>query len=175
MDTDRLFVQLPPHDRLAALEFRDDSLHVVFADGRGKVTSADSIISLSGARIHNEIVEPAMLPYVGQPGYIVQVDAVPSSRADDVETKGAEEFSYVVMLRVLGVDELWFLVAESFNFRKTLGADAGYSTEANLRTLMRRLAAFSPGATQDRFFTAVLSGLPLPPPLDSLIEFFKSA
>jgi len=176
LETHKLSVQLPPHDRLAALEFRVKSMHVVFADGRGKDVTADSIISLSGARIRNEVVEPGLLPYWGQPGVIAQVDAVPTSSADDNgESKGAEDFSMVVMLRVLGVNELWFLVADSFNFKKKVGAEAGYSTEANLRTLMRRLADFSPGAAQDKFFAAVLGHLPLPPPLNSLVEFFKTA
>ena len=175
VEIDKLSIQLPPHDRLSALEFRADSLHAVFADGRGKVIAADSIISVSGARIRNEIVAPSMLPYLGQPGMIVQANAIQVSGADEPETKGSEEFSFVVMLRVLGMDELWYLVADSFNFRKSLGNDAGYSTEANFRMLVRKLAAFSPGATQDKFFAAVLGNLPLPPPLNSLVEFFKTA
>jgi hypothetical protein len=40
--------------------------------------------------------------------------------------------------------------------------------------LVRRLAAFAPRATQDGFFAAVLGGMPLPPPVDSLLEFMKT-
>jgi len=180
VERDKLSVQLPPHDRLTACEFRNGSLHVLFADGRGRVIKADSIIFLSGARIRNEVVAPAIPPALGRayagidPQAFVRSEPGPSGQPGG-EAQGADEFSFVVKLRVLGVAELWFLVADSFNFRKTLGADAGYSTEANLRTLVRRLAAFSPNATQDKFFAAVLGNAPLPPPVGSLVEFFKTA
>lgn len=176
MEIDKFSVDLPPHDRLAALEFRADLLHAYFTDGREKVIAADSIMSLSGARIRNDIPVPTDHPNLpNRMTWIVQADAVSSTPSDDAVSRGAEEFNFVVMVRVLGMAALWFLVAESFNFRKTLGADAGYSTEINLRELMRRLAACSPDAMRDKFFEAVLGGLPFPPPLNSLVEFFNTA
>ena len=76
-------------------------------------------------------------------------------------------------MRVDNVGELWYLLADSFNFRYTLGKDAAYVTEFNVRTLVKRLAAFAPHAVQDSFFAAILGGLPLPPPVESLVEFFR--
>jgi hypothetical protein len=85
-----------------------------------------------------------------------------------------EDLYFALALRAADVGQLWYLIADSFNFRKALGPDAGYSTEINFRALVRRLAAFAPRATQDGFFAAVLGGLPLPPPIGSIIEFFKT-
>jgi len=87
----------------------------------------------------------------------------------------SEELHVCLALRVAGVAELWYLLATSFNFRKALGPDATYSGEMNLKLFVKRLAGFAPRAPQDAFFSALASGASLPPPVDSLLEFFRTA
>ena len=176
MGIDKLSLDLPPHERVTALEFRDESLRVFFTDSSDKGITADAIVSLRGARISNADVAPTVpLNVNSPPAWAVPADAVATNPGADEGPKGPGEFSYVVVVRVAGVAELWFLMAESFNFRRTLCPDAGYSTETNLRALVKKLAAFAPKAKQDTFFMAVVSGKPLPPPVGSLAEFFKTA
>jgi hypothetical protein len=178
---DKLSVHIPPHDRLAALEFLGDSLHVTFTDGRGRSVTADQILALEGGRVRNEIVTPDVpaplhRAYSGiDPAVFTRADPGPTTGADDIDAKSVDELLYVVIVRAAGVKELWFLVADSFNFRKTLGADAGYVTEANLQLLMQRLSNFAPAAKRDQFFGAMLARLPLPPPVGSLVDLFKAA
>jgi len=92
-----------------------------------------------------------------------------------VPAAAEEEYNLALALRVQDVDELWYLVAESFNFRAALGADAAYATEPNLRTLVRRLASFAPNATRDAFVSALIANTPLPPPIPSLAELFQTS
>jgi len=51
-----------------------------------------------------------------------------------------EELHFALAIRVQDADELWYLVADSFNFRSSLGTDAGYATEMNLRILVTRVS-----------------------------------
>jgi hypothetical protein len=76
-------------------------------------------------------------------------------------------------MRIDGIDPLWYIMAASFNFRKALGPLATYSTELNVREFVKRFATFAPQAVEDSFFTAITKTLPLPPPVDTLIEFFR--
>jgi len=172
-------VVLPPNARLAGLQLDDATkvLRVAFSDGGPeRDVPAAQIIALHGARIrHEKLVR--MPKKFGAPIVTEQLStgarAAVSSATGDIVSTG-EDLYFALALRVADVGELWYLIADSFNFRNALGADAGYSTETNFRTLVRRLAAFAPHATQDGFFAAVLGRLPLPPPVGSIIEFFKT-
>jgi hypothetical protein len=173
-------VVLPPNARLAGLRFDDAAnlLHVSFSDGGPeRDVPAAQIIALHGARIrHEKFVRT--LKTLGVP--VVSEEMSTGERATTTSPSGAivstgEDVYFAMALRVASVGELWYLVADSFNFRNALGAEAGYSTETNFRTLVGRLAAFAPRATQDGFFAAVLGRHPLPPPVGSLMEFFKTA
>jgi len=81
----------------------------------------------------------------------------------------------VIGLRVIGLEELLFLVADSFNFRAALGDETSYVTEVNLLSLLRRIANLAPSASQDLFVKAFLTGQPSPPTRASLAEFFREA
>jgi hypothetical protein len=85
-----------------------------------------------------------------------------------------ETFQHVVAMRVASAGELWYLVAETFNFRNALGADSEYVFDRNLRLLVRRLVDFAPQAQQDPFIAALLGGVALPPAMDGLLEFLRS-
>jgi hypothetical protein len=102
---------------------------------------------------------------------------LPRSMLDPGQRDGTEvtneELYYAIAMRIDKLPELWYLNATSFNFRKVLGESATYSTELNLKEFVRRLAGFAPDAVRDGFFTAILQGSPLPPPLESLLEFFR--
>ena len=173
-------VSLPPNARLSGMQFDDAAgvLKVAFSDGGERAVKPDDVIALHGGRIRHEQVVSSPRKISGGQVFVAETvagstgHAVRSSTGELVATK--EDLHFALALRVTGVGELWYLLADSFNFRKALGADAGYATEINLRALVRKLAAFSPRATQDGFFTAVLGGLPLPPPVGSLLEFFRT-
>lgn len=176
--TEEFGIKLPPNARLSGIAF-DDAAHrlrVSFADGGAdREVQTDQIVALHGARIRHESVTVSPKKFatpVVSPESLGGGKRLVSSSGDVVQTN--EELFFALALRVSGIGELWYLVANSFNFRKALGADATYSTEINFRALVRRLAAAAPRATQDSFFTAILGGLPLPPPVLSLIDFFKT-
>lgn len=172
-------IVLPPNARLAGLQFDDAAavLRVTFTDGGPERSApAAQIIALHGARIRHEKFKRTLnrrdLPVLAE---LISTGerAVTTTASGAIVTTG-EDVYFALALRVADVGELWYLIADSFNFRNALGADAGYSTETNFRTLVRRLAAFAPRATQDGFFAAVLGRLPLPPPVGSIMEFFKT-
>ena len=165
-------VSSPPHARLAALRFDDAarSLLATLANTAERVVRADQIASLRGGRIHNDLIAPIALTSQFDPANRILRPAI-GAGADDV----IEELSFVLGLRIRDVAELWYLVADSFNFRSALGADAGLVTEPNFRALVVRLASFAPMATRDAFVDAVLQHTNLPPPLDSLPDFLKAA
>lgn len=172
-------VVLPPNARVSGLRFDDAAglLHVSFTDGGPeRDVPAAQIVALHGARIRHEklVRTPKKL---GAPVVSEQMStggrATVTSVTGDIVSTG-EDLYFALALRVAGVGELWYLIADSFNFRNALGADAGYSTETNFRTLVRRLVVFAPRATQDGFFAAVLGRHPLPPPVGSIMEFFKT-
>ncbi|HLJ84785.1 MAG TPA: hypothetical protein VKT51_11475 [Candidatus Eremiobacteraceae bacterium] len=87
----------------------------------------------------------------------------------DEET--TESSSFALAFRATGVIEICYLIADSFNFRNTLGAECSLQTEGNLHTLLRRLVEFAPHATQDAFVTAFARSARLPRPAGSLMEF----
>ena len=89
------------------------------------------------------------------------------------KTVAGQELHHALALRAAGVDETWYLLAASFNFRKALGADATYSSEMNLRLFVKRLAGFATAASQDEYVAAIVGGSQLPSPLDSLLEFLR--
>jgi hypothetical protein len=162
--SDEFAITFPPNARIAALEFRDREIRVFLEDGGSeRIVPAASIAAIHGAAIRREALHPAPLDgsnlmekMMGKEGIAVN-----------------EQLQYVVALRAASVGELWYLVADTFNFRKTLGAQAGYISEQNLRLFLRKLTELAPQAVQDGFVAAMLADLPLPPPLDSLMEFFR--
>lgn len=167
-----LSVVMPPNARLSAIEFRDAQreVRVSFADGGERTVAASQIAAIHGAQVRSELVPQASDTEL--PGRRVRPFAVlPTQRA----AESIQEFSYVFALRVTGVGELWYALADSFNFRASLGPEAGYSTEGHLRALLRRLIAIAPQATRDDFALALIGNVALPQPVDSLFEFFKTA
>jgi hypothetical protein len=158
-------VSFPPNARLAALEFEGRDIRAHLDDGGSeRIVPASRIAAIHGANIRREAQHPAPLEtgsmvdkFLGKERVAVQ-----------------EELQCVIALRIESVGELWYLIADTFNFRKALGAEAGYLFESNLRLFLHRLTDLAPQAVQDGFVTATLAGLPLPPPLDSLMEFFRS-
>ncbi|HXW50937.1 MAG TPA: hypothetical protein VEJ41_03010 [Candidatus Acidoferrales bacterium] len=176
-------VSMPPNARIGQLFFDDKTrtLHVSLADGgEERIIDIADLRSFFGARIRH--VSVTRVPPKSQ-GVALSATALratgglPQSALNPTQRTGtevvSEDLNYAVAMRVEKLPELWYLNANSFNFRKTLGDDATFSTEINLRSLIRRLSQFAPDAVRDGFFTAVLQGSPLPPPLDSLLEFFR--
>lgn len=174
---------LPPNARIKSIVFDQvaRALRISLADGDAqRISPADAIRALHGARIRRETVTqlppkargPALssIALTATTGIPVGLGALFGKKTNAVSE---ESLHYALAMRVDGVGELWYLLADSFNFRYTLGRDAAYVTEFNVRTLVKRLAAFSPQAVQDSFFAAVIGGLALPPPIDSLLEFFR--
>ncbi len=174
-------VLMPPNARIGTMTFDDTSrqLHVQLADGGDeRIVPAYDVRALHGARIRHVSVT-AMPPKAKAPlnsaAVLVATGlplSVPSPRRGDTSIQ-KEEAYYALALRLDRLPELWYLVATSFNFRKALGRHATYSTELNLREFVKRLSAFAPDAVRDGFFTATLAGSPLPPPVESLLEFFR--
>lgn len=177
--SDRFDVTLPPNSRLSGLTFdaAAGTMNVSFTDAGERVVKPDDVIVLHGARIRHEQVVSSPRKISGGQVFVAETVAgstgkATSSGGELIATK--EDLHFALALRVAGAAELWYLLADSFNFRKALGPDSGYVTEINLRALVKRLAAFAPHATQDSFFAAIVGGLPLPPPVDSLFEFFRT-
>ncbi|HEY6358130.1 MAG TPA: hypothetical protein VIX35_07790 [Vicinamibacterales bacterium] len=165
---DGLSIVMPPNARLSAMEFHDAEreLRVSFADGGERTVLGARIESLQGAQVRSKLVP--------------MDDAVPTRMFRPFApmrppSEAIEEFSYVFAMRVTGVGELWYALADSFNFRAALGPEGGYSTEGHLRALMRRIIALAPQAARDDFVMALIGNVALPPPVDSVYEFFKTA
>jgi hypothetical protein len=173
-------VVLPPNARLSGMQLDavPGVMRVSFTDGGpDRDVPLGQVIALHGARIRNEKLMRTPKKF-GTPMVTQQLSTgdrptVTRVTGDIVST--GEDLYFALALRVTDVPQLWYLIADSFNFRKALGAEAGYSTEINFRLLVRRLVAAAPQATQDGFFAAVLGNHPLPPPIGSLLEFFKTA
>jgi hypothetical protein len=167
---DEFSVFMPPNARLSAMEFNDAAgeLGVSFADGGERTVHAVRIASLHGAQIRSELVPPADGAKIAGRMFRPYAPALQANAT-------IEEFSYVFALRVTGIGELWYAFADSFNFRAALGPEAGYSTEGHLRALMQRILAIAPQATRDDFVMALIGSVALPPPVDSVFEFFKAA
>jgi hypothetical protein len=177
-------VSMPPNARIGTLVFEPPQarMRVQLADGGDeRLVAADDIRALYGARIRH--VSVANVPTRATPGVGLTSTALratgqmPKTMLDPSGRAGtdiiSEELYYAIAMRFAKLPELWYLNASSFNFRKALGDAATYSTEINLREFVRRVSQFAPDAVRDGFFTAVLQGSPLPPPLDSLLEFFR--
>ncbi len=176
-------IAMPPNARIGTLLFEDTQhqLRVQLADGGDeRLVPAETVRALYGARIRHVSVTSTPPKAQGialsstallATGRLPHATLDPSRRGDT--TIHGEELYYAVAMRLERLPELWYLNATSFNFRKALGNSATYSTELNLREFIRRLSKFAPDAVRDGFFTAVLQGSPLPPPVDSLLEFFR--
>lgn len=178
-------IQLPPNARIKNIVFDEvaRALRISLEDGGAqRISPIETIRALHGARIRRESItfrpKPRGAPLEMLGAATAVTTGIPLGvgllfRRKEVD-KREESLHYALAMRMDGIGELWYLLADSFNFRYTLGHDAGYVTEFNVRILVKRLAAFAPHAVQDAFFTAVVGGLPLPPPVDSLLEFFRT-
>jgi hypothetical protein len=175
-------LQLPPNARVKTLTFDDAQRQIhVMLDGieTEQVVPVDRIRSLYGARIRHESLTQyktmsaagtASVAFVTMAATGIPVS--PKVNKHDV-TISNEELLFVFGMRIDGIDALWYIMAASFNFRKALGPLATYSTELNVREFVKRFATFAPQAVEDSFFTAITKTLPLPPPVETLIEFFR--
>ncbi len=174
-------LQLPPNARVKTMTF-DDAQHQirVMLDGieGEQVVPVERIRSLYGARIrHESLTEYKSINQAHASVAFVTmattgIPVAPKVNKHDVVVAN-EELVFVFGMRVDGIDALWYIMAASFNFRKALGPLSTYSTELNVREFVKRLASFAPQAVEDSFFTAITKTLPLPPPVDTLIEFFR--
>ncbi|MBV8171109.1 MAG: hypothetical protein JO219_04165 [Candidatus Eremiobacteraeota bacterium] len=175
-----LSVHMPPHARLATLSLASapHALSVGFTDGGERVISKIAIAALSGASIRTEMISPEA-EHHSVHTMLIDATMYPLGSARPWRYTGprlsSEGATLVFGLRTVGPGELLYLVADSFNFRKALGPLAGYSTEMNLRELIRQVAALAPDAERDDFVNAVIGRVPLPPPYASLVEYFKAA
>ncbi|HKW44705.1 MAG TPA: hypothetical protein VJN22_03550 [Candidatus Eremiobacteraceae bacterium] len=174
-------LQLPPNARVKTLTFDDAQRQIhVALDGVDdeQVVPVDRIRSLYGARIrHESLTEFKSINQANAAVAFVSmattgIPVAPKVNKHNVVVTG-EELVFVFGMRIDGIDTLWYIMAASFNFRKALGPLATYSTELNAREFVKRFASFAPQAVEDSFFTAITKALPLPPPLETLIEFFR--
>jgi hypothetical protein len=175
---------LPANARIDTLLF-DDRLGAISVTLRGEAVErrveVTSVAALFGARIRHESlsivssggggISFGKLAFTAATGIPV---GVKKGGPKEKPTAG-EELLYALAMRVDKVPELWYLLGTSFNFKKALGPDATYAGETNLRLFVKRLAEFAPRAVQDSFFAAMLGGTPLPPPMESLLEFFRAS
>jgi hypothetical protein len=176
-------VHMPPNARIGTLIFDDaaKTMHVQLADGGDeRIVPAAELRSLYGARIRHVSVTnvPPKAPGIALSSTALKASGgLPQSVLDPSHRGGTdvvrEDLNYTLALRVEKLPELWYLNATSFNFRKALGDGATLSTELNLRLLIQRFSLFAPDAVRDGFFTAMLQHSTLPPPLESLLEFFR--
>jgi hypothetical protein len=178
-------LQLPPNARVKTITFDDAQRQIhVMLDGAEaeQIVPVDRIRSLYGARIRHESLTQyrsltaagtASIAFSAVAGMATMgVPLAPKVNKNDV-TVANEELLFVFGMRIDGIDALWYIMAASFNFRKALGPLATYSTELNVREFVKRFASFAPQAVEDSFFTAITKTLPLPPPVETLIEFFR--
>lgn len=147
------------------LEFGNYELRIWFDDGgTQRIVPASTITALHGASIRREARHPAPLEAPTLAERMRSVEAVAIN----------EEFQHVIVVRASGVGEFWYLVADTFNFRKALGSEASLLFDQNMRLLLRKLTSIAPQAVADSFVTAMLENVPLPPPFDSYLEFFRT-
>ncbi|MDQ7822228.1 MAG: hypothetical protein RDV48_05480 [Candidatus Eremiobacteraeota bacterium] len=177
-DTDG--TSFPPHSRLVVVEFTGSgSLQVERENHASEEVPVSDVLSLHGARIRRESMRfspqkkgGTMIGKMTLLAMGVPVNPLPGKPRDT--TTKSEDMHYVLGMRVRKREDLWFLMATSFNFRKALGADAAFSLEMNVRAFIQKLGDFCPGARRDRFFEAALAKAALPEPIDSLLEFIKA-
>ena len=174
----------PPNSRIDLLTFDDDAraLSISLRGGEGsRKVEAGAISAIVGARIRHEqltVIKDASrtLDYGTLAASAALGVPVMTSKSSNKETASINEhLDHALALRIDGVPEVWYLLAQSFNFRKALGPDVGYSSELNLRAFLKRLAGFAPSATKDAYMTAMIDRKDLPPPVDSLIDFLRTA
>lgn len=175
----------PPNARIELLTF-DDGARALSISLRGaegsRTIDAGSISALHGARIRHlqafAINEPAKELNVGILAATTAI-GMPLITSKAVRTENwattDEHLEHALAFRISGVPEVWYLLAQSFNFRKALGPDAGYSSELNLRAFLKRLTAFAPSAAKDAYMTAMIDRKDLPPPVGGLIDFLRTA
>lgn len=174
-------LNLPPNARVKMLTFDDQKRQIrVTLEGvdEEQVIPVERIRSLYGARIRHESLTQyksinqahASVAFVTMATTGVAI--TPKVNKNEV-TVANEELVFVFGMRIDGIDPLWYIMAASFNFRKALGPLSTFSTELNVREFVRRFASFAPQAVEDSFFTAITKTLPLPPPVDALIDFFR--
>lgn len=176
-------VTMPPNARIGTLVFEDAErrLRIQLADGgEERLVGVEDVRALYGARIRHVAVtrvSPRAQGVALSSTALMATTRLPKSALDPTRrgetTIESEDLYYSLALRIERLPELWYLLANSFNFRKALADQATYSTEINLREFVRRLSKFAPDAVRDGFFTAVLQNSPLPPPVESLLEFFR--
>jgi hypothetical protein len=161
---DEFGVTFPANARIASIEFANSEMRVHLEDGGSeRIVAPSAIAAIHGASIRRESLRPAPL----------ESSSIVERALGKEGVAVTQEMQYVVAMRVRSVGELWYLVADTFNFRKSLGSEAGYLSDQNLRAFLNKLTTFSPQAVQDGFVAAMLANLPLPPPLSSLLEFFR--
>jgi len=159
-------VSFPANARLSSIEFVDGAVVLQFEDGGPpQSVPVKSLAAIHGGSIRTEAQHPAPLDSPSMMDKMFGREGVAVT----------ENVQYVVGLRAVGVGEVLYLVADTFNFRKSLGDDAGLVLEQNLKALIAKLTTVAPSAVQDSFVTALLGGMQLPPPMDSLMEFLRSA
>jgi hypothetical protein len=173
---------LPPNARMQSVRFDDNAktLCVLLRDAdTEREVRAESIAAVFGARIRHE--QTKIVTGGGGINYGKTAMALAVGAPIVVKDKGSkksvtgEELQFALALRSDDVPELWYLIGTSFNFRKALGPEATYSGEKNLRLFVKRLVKFAPHAVQDAFITAIDLGATLPPPVETLHDFFKYA
>jgi len=170
---------VPAHARITRLRFDESKpvLHLTVEDIADEYAiAASQIKALYAARIRLE--GPTKPDVAGKNivGAILTVSTWPRSLRPhtSIATPPEEELHFVLALRVVDVVALWYLVADSFNFRESLGDEAGLVTEPNLQALVGKLAGFAPHAVQDAGFAALVAHTRPPAPLSSLVEFFRA-
>jgi hypothetical protein len=159
-------VSFPANGRMTSAEIGADRISVQLDDETTeRSVPASSLTAIHGASIRREEMHPAP----------TDSSSIIDRMLGKEGTTVTEETQYVVALRSSSMGEVWYLVADTFNFRKSLGDEAGYLLAENLKRLLAKLSGAAPQAVLDSFVTAMLAGYPLPPPVDSLLGFLRQA
>ncbi len=168
----------PPNARIAALSFEPGGLVVGLQDQGELRVPVDQVVGLFGAGIARQSTQVVTEKKKGNPlaGMAMAAAGLPPILPGKTITRSvnSQEVHHALALRVRGVPETWYLLASSFNFRKALGPDSGYSAALNLKAFVRRLAEHCPEAPRDRYFQAALGLAREPDPLDSLLMFLRT-
>jgi len=174
---------LPPNARIEAVQF-DDKERVLRVKLRGhddeRAVDVKRIAALFGGRIRHESTqvvsaERSGIDLGGKLALAATTGIVLMPKKGESKSVVGEELHFALALRVDDVPEVWYLLAASFNFRKALGPEATYALNTNIKLFVKKLAAFAPDAVQDVFTAAMVGDMPLPRPLESLLDFFRLA
>jgi hypothetical protein len=175
--------QFPLNHRITALTFNDaEKMLDVDLDNEDLFSvPAHGIVNLYGGRLLRTVTHVVGGKGGAAGAVLGGLTNVASGKGLKMQDAAAsnfrkqQEYQYVIALRIYGMDPIWYFMASSFNFRKALGEDALYATDLNVRALVKKLAAFCTDAERDKFITSTCIGTqaPLPPPLGSLMEFFR--